>query len=212
MSPQQQPNTLPANNQPAFPAQTSALPAMSPQQQPNTLPANNQPAFPAQTSAFPSNSKKASNTLVAPKIEAQPAVELFQAEPEEDYTVLKLPSKSQMPMQPHQGGTTSQTPPSQANVLLGGVSIPPNSQQSDITSQPNAIPPNEQCISPSREVIVQSRPPAEESSVDKARLNKVNEQLKEANEKATDYHDRLVTSEEKLSLAEREKIRLEEVL
>lgn len=93
-------------------------------------------------------------------------------------------------------------------------------QQAAIHTTPNLTPSNDLFVSPSREVTMESAPPipprehrttSGSAAVDDAKLNKVQQELKEANEKVNNYENRLQVSEEQLSLAEREKIRLEKV-
>ena len=134
-------------------------------------------------------------------------------------------------------GTIQPTPgpPAQPNPL-GGLPSQPTStyaeppshqqtQQGNVPTKPNLILSNELFISPSTELTTQSAPPpvpsrehrpvigvAPSPAVDETRLNNLQGELKEANEKVNEYQNKLNKSEEKLSLAEREKIRLEEVL
>ncbi|XP_028416054.1 coiled-coil domain-containing protein 91-like [Dendronephthya gigantea] len=114
-------------------------------------------------------------------------------------------------------------------------------QQSNMPTKSNLIPSNELFITQSTELTTQSAPPrvpqsapppvpqsapppvpsrehrtvtavAQSPAVDETRVNNLQGELKEANEKMNDYQNKLHISEEKLSLAEREKIRLEESL
>ena len=123
----------------------------------------------------------------------------------------------------------SPTQPSPLNVHISsqpatshgtGTSRQQVKQQAAILSTPNVTPLNDVFVSPSREVTMESAPPipprehrtsSGSTAVDDTKLNKVQQELKEANEKVNSYENRLQVSEEQLSLAEREKIRLEKV-
>ena len=114
--------------------------------------------------------------------------------------------------------------PSQLTASHGGTPTQQMQHQAGILTKPNIIPSNDLFISPSREVTVQSAPPipsrehrttsgpVQSPVVDETRQNKIQGELKEANDQVNDYQNKLQVSEEKLSLAERETIRLEKVL
>ena len=208
-----------------------------PQQQSVPPATNSKAVFPVQTSAFPTSSEQ---TTSAPLPQAQ-STNLFLSDPGGEYATLStaqsgLPSQVSLPNQqaPHIGIPTHPSPlkgdvPSQPSPTLGRI---PTQQTQPQTTQPqtgihttsNVIPSNDLFISPSIEIPMQSAPPIPsrqhrsaggpaqtQSGVDDARLNIVQGELKEANDKINDYENKLQVSEEKLSLAEREKIRLEKV-
>ena len=105
----------------------------------------------------------------------------------------------------------------------GRPSIQQTQQQDKTSAMLNVAPVNDVFISSSKEETMQSAPPipprghqqtgdvARSAVVDEAKLNKVEGELKEANEKVNDYQNKLQVSEENLSLAERERVRLEKV-
>ena len=110
-------------------------------------------------------------------------------------------------------------PPFQPTSVLGGTPTHQPQPQAAVHIKPNAVPVNDIFISPSKEITTQSAPPVpsrerrntNELAVDEAKLGKVQGELTEANDKLNDYRNQMQVSEEKLSLAEREKIRLEKV-
>ena len=126
----------------------------------------------------------------------------------------------------HRGSPTQSSPlnvhiSSQPAASHGTGTSPQQVQrQAAIHSTPNVTPLNDVFVSPSREVTMESAPPipprehrtsSGSTAVDDTKLNKVQQELKEANKKVNSYENRLQVSEEQLSLAEREKIRLEKV-
>ncbi|CAB4011992.1 Hypothetical predicted protein [Paramuricea clavata] len=129
------------------------------------------------------------------------------------------PSHTALPIHPR---PLKDDVPSQLTASHGGTPTQQMLHQAGILTKPNTIPSNDLFISPSREVTVQSAPPipsrehrsgpVQSLVVDETRLNKVQGELKEANDQVYDYQNKLQVSEEKLSLAERETIRLEKSL
>ena len=125
---------------------------------------------------------------------------------------------------PHAGPPTNAMPlkgdvPFQTTSVVGGTPTQQAQSQATLHAKPNLIPANDLFISPSTEITTQSAPPipsrerrsTSEPVVDESRLNEVQGELKEANDKLNDCQNQIQVSEEKLSLAEREKIRLEKV-
>ena len=111
--------------------------------------------------------------------------------------------------------------PTQPSPLKGDIASQPDAshgtgtptqqvqQQAAIYTTPNVAPSNVESAPPipPREHRTTSR----STAMHDAKLNEVQLELKEAHEKVNNYENKLQVSEEKLSLAEREKIRLEKV-
>ncbi|CAB4019440.1 Hypothetical predicted protein [Paramuricea clavata] len=216
----------------------TAFPAVS-QQQPSPPLTNAQATFPVQTTAFPTSSEQTSNASSLPQTQSG---NLLLGDSGGEYATLSTAqSGAPGQMSLSQGILPTQQPPShtalpihprplkgdvpsQLTASHGGTPTQQMQHQAGILTKPNIIPSNDLFISPSREVTVQSAPPipsrehrttsgpVQSPVVDETRLNKVQGELKEANDQVNDYQNKLQVSEEKLSLAERETIRLEKSL